>query len=213
MTDPQPEYVWAYPEEKSGRSRRWLMIGLGVIAVIAAVAVVLAFVRPWEHGEPEPVSSASTSPSPSSMVSNSPSPTATATPSATPTPTATASSAPQPLPSTPPTAPPPAADPAVPVFRGKVQPLLDDAATGLSYAQDASSEEGTQIVDQLRDDAGRMSDTVAPSSIADRWRSGVQAYGEALDDLRGAFAKGGSTSAELSSARSALRRLNDLVAG
>ncbi|PYD01499.1 hypothetical protein B4U78_008115 [Microbacterium esteraromaticum] len=213
MTDPQPEYVWAYSEEKSGRSRMWLMIGLGVVAIAVAVGVVLALLRPWENGEPAPVSSASASPSPSSTASNSPSPTATATPSSTPAPTATASSAPQPLPSTPPTVPPPAADPAVPVFRGKVQPLLDDAATGLSYAQDASSEEGTQIADQLRDDAGRMSDTVAPSSIADRWRSGVQAYGESLDKLRSAFAQGGSTSTELSSARSALRKLNDLVAG
>lgn len=209
MTDPQPEYVWAYPEEKSGRSRRWLMIGLGVIAVIAAVAVVLAFVRPWEHGQPEPVSSASTSPSPSSTVSNSPSPTATATPSASPTTTPV----PTPPPSSAPTPPPPLADPSLAVFRGKVQLWLDDAATGLSYAADASGDEGMQIADQLQDDAGRMSDAVAPRSIADRWRSGVQAYGEALDALHGAFAQGGSTSAELSAARSALRELNDIVAG
>lgn len=207
MTDPQPEYVWAYSEEKSGRSRMWLMIGLGVVAIAVAVGVVLALLRPWENGEPAPVSSASASPSPSSTASGSPSPTATPTPSptATPSPTPPASAAP--------TAPPPPADPSLPVFRGKVQPQLDEAATGLSFAEDASGEEGVQIADQLRDDAGRMSDTVAPRSIADRWRFGVQAYGEALDDLRAAFAQGGPASAQLSAARSALRELNELVAG
>ncbi|MEV7631298.1 hypothetical protein AB0N64_02695 [Microbacterium sp. NPDC089318] len=213
MTDPQPEYVWAYPEEKSGRSRMWLMIGLGVIAVIAAAAVVLAFVRPWEHGDPEPVSSASTSPSPSTTASGSPSPTASATPSVTPTPTPTATSAPTPPPSSAPTTPPPPADPALPVFRGKVQPLLDDAATGLSFAADASGDEGIQIADQLRDDAGRLSDMVAPSSIASTWRSRAQEYGRALEALRTAFAQGGSTSSQLSAARSALRSLNEVVAG
>ena len=207
MTDPQPEYVWAYTDEKPGRSRMWLMIGLGVVAIAVAVGVVLALLRPWENGEPAPVSSASASPSPSSTASASPSPTATPTPSptATPSPTPPASAAP--------TAPPPPADPSLPVFRGKVQPQLDEAATGLSFAEDASGEEGVQIADQLRDDAGRMSDTVAPRSIADRWRSGVQAYGESLDRLRDAFAQGGSRSAELSAARSALRELNELIAG
>lgn len=209
MTDPQPEYVWAYTDEKSGRSRMWLMIGLGVVAIAVAVGVVLALLRPWESGEPAPMSSASASPSPSSTASGSPSPTATPTPS--PTPTATPS--PTPPASAAPTTPPPPADPSLPVFRGKVQPQLDEAATGLSFAEDASGDEGVQIADQLRDDAGRMSDTVAPRSIADRWRSGVQAYGEALDDLRAAFAQGGPTGAQLSAARSALRELNELVAG
>ncbi|OIU86615.1 hypothetical protein [Microbacterium sp. AR7-10] len=213
MSDPQPEYVWAYPEEKTGRSRMWLMIGLGAVAVIAAVAIVLAFVRPWENGDPEPVSSASASPAPSAPASGSPSPTAATTPTATATPAPTSSSEPTSSPSSAPTAPPPPADPALPVFRGKVQPLLDDAATGLSYAADASGEEGVQIADQLRDDAGRLSDTVAPSAIADRWRSGVQSYGESLDTLRAAFAQGGSTSSPLSAARAALRSLNELVAG
>jgi cytoskeletal protein RodZ len=213
MTDPQPEYVWAYPDEKSGRSRMWLMIALGTVAVIAAVAIFLAFVRPWEHGDPEPVSTASTSPSPSTTASVSPSPTASATPSATPTPTPTETPAPTTPPTSAPTAPPPPADPALPVFRGKVQPLLDDAVTGLSYAADASGEEGIQIADQLRDDAGRLSDMVAPSSIASAWRSHAQEYGRALESLRAAFAQGGSTSSQLSAARSALRALSDVVAG
>lgn len=209
MTDPQPEYVWAYPEEKSGRSRRWLMIGLGVVAIAVAGGVVLALLRPWEGGEPQPVASSSASPSPTSPASSSPSATATTTPTATPT----ATPSPTLPPSSAPTAPPPLADPSLPVFRGKVQVWLDDAATGLNYAADASGDEGVQIADQLQEDAGRMSDAVAPRSIADRWRSGVQVYGKALDDLRGAFAQGNSTSTELGAARSALSELNELVAG
>ncbi|MFS2280859.1 hypothetical protein V2S04_08550 [Microbacterium sp. OR21] len=207
MTDPQPEYVWAYTNEKPGRSRMWLMIGLGVVAVIAAVAVVLAFVRPWEAGEP--ASSETRSPAPSATASASPSP----TPSATPSPSPTSSPSPAPTPSSAPTAPPAPADPALPVFRGKVQPLLDAAATGLSYAQDASGEEGMQIADELRGDAGRMADTVTPSSIAAEWRSRVQAYGESLDALRAAFGEGTPTSTQLSAARSKLRSLNELIAG
>jgi hypothetical protein len=111
------------------------------------------------------------------------------------------------------TQPPAPSDPALPVFREKVQPRLDDAATGLTYAQDASGEEGVQIADQLRDDAGRLSDVVAPSSIASAWRSGVQEYGQSLDALRAAFVQGGSTSSQLSAARAKLAALNDLVDG
>lgn len=202
MTEPQPEYVWAFPDEKPARSRMWLVVGLVVAAIVVAAAVFLAFLRPWETRQP----TASASPTNSS----SPSPTASAAPSATPTPSPTSSASPSPVPTATPPAP---SDPALPVFRGKVQPLLDDAATGLTYAQDATGEEGVQIADQLREDAGRLSDTVAPQSIASQWGARVQDYGRALDALRTAFAQGGSTGAALTGARSALRELNDLVAG
>ena len=209
MTEPQPEYVWAFPEETPRRSRMWLMIGLAIVAIAVAVAVVLAVVRPWETAA-EPSSSTTSSPTPSASASSTPSvsptPTATPTPSSTPTPVPT--SAPPA-----PTAPPAPSDPALPVFRDKVQPRLDDASTGLTYAQDASGEEGVQIADQLRDDAGRLSDVVAPSSIASAWRSGVQEYGQALDALRAAFVEGGSTSTQLSSARAKLAALKELVGG
>lgn len=205
MTEPQPEYVWAFPEETPRRSRMWLMIGLVVVAIAVAVSVVLAIVRPWETAA-EPSSSPAPSASASSTPSDSPTPSGTPTPSSTPTPTPS---------STPPvqTSPPAPSDPALPVFRDKVQPPLDDASTGLSYAQDASGEEGVQITDQLRDDAGRLSDVAAPSSIASAWRSGVQEYGQALDALRAAFVQGGSTSSQLWAARAKLAALNELIAG
>lgn len=210
MTDPQPEYVWAFSDEKTGRSRVWLVIGLVVVAIAVAVAVFLAFVRPWETAAPVPSSSPTGSATPSASASVTPSSSPSPSVSPTATASATPSTEPNPAPST---APPPPSDPALPVFREKVQPLLDDASTGLSYAEDASGEEGAQIADQLRDDAGRMSDTVAPSSIASSWRSRVQAYGESLDALRTAFAQGGSTRAQLAAARSELGELNGLVAG
>lgn len=207
MTEPQPEYVWAFPEETPRRSRMWLMIGLAVVAITVAVAVVLAVVRPWE-----------TAAGPSSTESPTPSASAPSSPSASPTPltTPTSSSSPTPAPSSAspaPTSPPAPSDPALPVFRDKVQPRLDDASTGLTYAQDASGDEGVQITDQLRDDAGRLSDVVAPSSIAREWRASVQEYGQALDALRAAFMQGGSTSSQLSTARAKLAVLNELIAG
>lgn len=205
MSDQPPEYVWAFPDEKPRRSRVVLIVVLVIAAIIVATAVFLAFLRPWETPKPTASASPTLSPSPTSTISASPSPSATPTPSPSPT------EAPTPTPA-PSVSPPAPADPALPVFRDKVQPLLDDAATGLSFAQDASSDEGVQIADQLRDDAGRMSDTVAPRSIASKWREGVQHYGETLDALRGAFSQGGSTSTALATARAALRDLNELVA-
>lgn len=214
MSDPQPEYVWAYPEERPRRSRAWLIAGLAVAAVAIAAAVFLLFLRPWATADP----SASSTPTARPTASATPTATAstTPTPSATPTATPTATTAPapdvtpEPAPST---APPAPADPAVPVFRQKVQPLLDDAATGLSYAADASGEEGMQIVDQLRGDAGRMSDTVPPRSLAEQWQDGVRNYGQTLDALRAAYAQGEDGSARLDAARAALRELRELISG
>lgn len=202
MSDPQPEYVWAYSDEKRKPARTWLIIGLAVVAVTVAVAVFLALVRPWETTAATPAPSPSASATTSSTPSASPSPTGSATPSQTPT------TAPTPVPSVSPPAP---ADPALPVFRSKVQPLLDDAATGLSYAQDSSGEEGVQIADQLLDDAGRLSDAVAPSPIAPQWSKHVSDYGAGLEVLRVAFEQGASTSSALASARSSLESLVALL--
>lgn len=210
MSDPQPEYVWDFPPERRRGGRAWLIGALVVLAVAIAVGVFLLAARPWEVPAPTPTSSArpTVSPSPSSTTSATPTlpPTPTPTPTA-PIPTATA---PAPIPTASSPAP---ADPALAVFRGKVQPLLDDAGTGLTYASDSSAQEGVQIVDQLRGDAGRLSDAVAPSSIAQNWASGVRDYGAALDRLRAAFEAGSSTAAPLADARSARNALADLVAG
>jgi len=209
MTEPQPEYVWAFPPEKP-RGRLGLVIGLSIAAVVIAAAAVLLLLRPWESPAPTPAASPSTSASATPGVSAAPTP--TTTPSTTPTPGPGATPAPTasaPV-TTPPSAPVPT-DPGLAVFRTKVQPLLGDAATGLDYAQDASRDEGLQIAAQLRDDAGRMSDMVAPRPIAGEWREGVQSYGRALETLRAAFDRGSSTDAAVASAHAALRRLNDLV--
>lgn len=207
MSEPQqPEYVWAFPPEKPRGGRGWLIGVLVAVAVVIAIGVVLLVLRPWAAAEPAPSPSSSVTPNPSPSGSATPSSTPTGAPS--PTPTATV------VPSPPATATPPApGDPTLPVFRNKMQPLLDDAGTGLSYARDSAAQEGVQLVAQLQGDAGRMSDAVAPSSIAQEWSDRVSAYGAALDRLHTAFDSGASTSGPLSAAQSALDELQDLVDG
>lgn len=206
MSEREPEYVWAFPPERRRGGRGWLIGVLAAAAVVIAVGVALMFIRPWESAAPAPTPS----PSPSATASAAPTPTVTptTTPTASPTPTATA-----PPPPSATATPPPPTDPALPVFRTKVQPLLNDAETGLSYASDSDAQEGVQIVDQLRGDAGRMADAVAPSSISVQWANGVRNYGASLDTLRTAFENGSATAGALSSARSALGELQDLIGG
>ena len=61
MSEPQPEYVWAFPPEKPKRGRVWLIAGLAVVAVAIVGVLLWAFLRP---GAPVagPTSSASASP-------------------------------------------------------------------------------------------------------------------------------------------------------
>lgn len=211
MSQPQePEYVWAFPPEKPRGGRGWLIGVLIVAAVLIAAGIALLVIRPWTAAEPAPSPSASTTPT--STPSHTPS--ASATPSSTPTSTPSPVPTETVIPSPPTTATPPApGDPGLPVFRTKVQPLLDDAATGLSYVRDSRGQEGVQLVDQLQGDAGRMADAVAPSSIAGAWSDRVGAYGTALDRLRTAFELGASTALPLSTAQSALSELQDVVDG
>ena len=206
MSGPQPEYVWAFPPEKPKPGRLWMIILLALVAIAIAVGVFLMFLRPWERPAPAPTDTATASASPSARPSNSPSPTPSDTPSATPTPTATPSPTANP-------SQPPVGDPDLAVFRDRVQPRLDDAATGLSYARDADSAEGMQLVDQLRIDVGWMADAVAPRSIAGEWNDRVAAYGRSLDALRVAFEKGTAISAPLAAAEAALRELNTVLEG
>ena len=58
MSEQQPEYVWAYPEEKPKRGRTWLIVGLAVAAVVIAVLVFWLFLRPGA-----PLASATATPS------------------------------------------------------------------------------------------------------------------------------------------------------
>ncbi|MBY6060678.1 hypothetical protein [Microbacterium esteraromaticum] len=205
MSEQQPEYVWAFPPEKRRGGRSWLIGVLVVAAVVLAGAVALMLIRPWNDA-PAPAVTSSVTPMPTPTASESLTPTPIPTPTSTPTPLPTA---PLPPPTT--AAPPTPADPELGVFRGNVQPLLDDAARGLSFAGDSTGAEGVQLVDQLQGDAGRMSDAVAPRSIANEWADRVSAYGAALDKLRAAFETGTSTGSPLAAAESAQKRLQQLL--
>lgn len=190
----QPRAEWIFPEQKKSRKGRiWLIIGL-VVAVIAIAAVLLFFLIP-RGGTPGPDSSASPSPS--------------LTPSASPSPSD--STEPEPEPSTDPT-PPPAPDPDLETFTSQVQPRLADATRGLDLVQD-NMDVGAQIVDSLQQDADVLSDTAAPSSMADDWSAAVSEYAGALKDLRAALDGGSEPQAALDAARAALSRLNALIEG
>lgn len=204
MSEPQPEYVWAFPEEKPKRGRVWLIVVLSVAALLIAAFVFWMFVRPSVPdavATPAPTLSASASPSPSAT------PSATSTP--TPTPTATPTSVPTTVPTTP--APPKPVDPNVATFRAKVAPVLDDARTGLQIAAESDAQEATQNVGFLQEDAGRMADYIAPGSIAAQWNSRLTDYSRSLQNLRTAYEKGGPANSELAAAKAALTALNKVV--
>lgn len=184
----QPEAVWVFPEKKSNKGRIWLIVGLAIAALVI-VAVVLIFVIP-RGGVPQPTPSAST--------------TATSTP--TPTPTATATETPDPEQTQ-----PPVPDPDLATFAEQVQPRLDDAATGLGFMSDATGQEAVQIVDSLQQDAERLSDAAAPSSISSKWYSAVDQYAAKLGALRSAVEGGSGTQAALEGATAALNDLRAVV--
>lgn len=199
MTEPQPEYVWAYSSEKPRRGRVLLIVGLAVAAIAIAAVVFGLFFRPGTPGA-EP----SATPSPSATASPAP----TSSPSATPTPTPTPTASPTPV-----TTPPPPADPDLATFRDKVTPVLETAATGLGYARDEGGMAAMQDIMLLQQDAQRLAEYVAPSSIAQRWGDALSAYSRALEPLRAAYERGEDARSEDQTASAALRELNDVVAG
>lgn len=204
MSDEQrPRAEWIFPEQKkSNKGRVWLIIGLSVLAV-AIVGALLFFLLP-RGGEPEP------SPTPTDSASATPTPTATATP--TPTPTATPTATPTVAPTQEPeTTPPPVPDPDIPTFATLVQPRLDDASTGLSIAAESGGEEAAQVVDSLQQDAGRLSDAAAPSSISSAWYESVGQYNARLGELRSAIESGADAQGAVDAAAAALQNLRALV--
>jgi Na+-transporting methylmalonyl-CoA/oxaloacetate decarboxylase gamma subunit len=190
MSSEQPEVRWApLPPAPKRTGRVWLLVGLGV-AVVAIVLAFLIFVLPGGF-KPEPTPTAS------------PSPTATTT--AAPTPTAT----PDPEPSAPATDAPTPPDPDLATFRDRVAPWLDDAATGLEFIGDSSTDEAQSIVSTLQEDAQRLSDAQPPSAIAGQWHRDVDTYLERLSDLESAVSSGADTSAAVEAARASLELLRD----
>jgi len=195
MSEPQPEYVWAFPPEKPKRGRVWLIVGLAVVAVAIVAGLLWLFLRP---ATPAPVPTATTSASPSASAS----PTPSMSPSASPTPT-------QP----PATTAPPVPDPALSVFQGKVSPVLNNAQRGLQIVGESDPQEAAQNVGFLQEDAGRLAEVVAPDSIASRWSTGLDTYATSLQALRKAYEGGTAADRELSATKSALKALTDIAAG
>lgn len=185
----QPEAVWVFPEKKNN-GRIWLIVILA-IAAVAIVGVLLFFFLPRDS-EPDPT----------------PSPTGSA--SVTPSPTPTASSTDAPTEETEPTQPP-VPDPDMPTFVEQVQPRLDDAATGLGFVADMNGQEAVQVVDTLQQDAERLSDAAAPSSIASEWYPAVGQYSARLGELRSMVEGGSGTQNTLDAATAALNELRELV--
>ncbi len=192
MSEQPPELRWAPNEPKPrNRGRLWLIVGLVVAAlVIAGVLLFLLFPR---GGSPEPTASASPTRSATTA------PATPATPSAEPEPTAPVDT------------PPPVVDPTVEAFRDQVTPWLDDAMRGLDIVSESSSQESLPVIDTLREDAQRLSDSPPPASIDPQWREGVSAYAQGLAELRSAASAGSGTEAALDAARAAALDLRSIV--
>lgn len=189
MSEPTPELRWAPVEPKPKNTGRvWLIIGI-VVAALAIVGALLFFLLP--RGE-EPAPGAS----------GSPSPTGTTAPSASPSPTETR---------TPQTTPPAPVDPTVDVFREQVGGWLTDAPRGLDIIAGATGDDALAVMDSLEQDARRLSDAQPPSSIAQQWRDGVDAYSKRLADLHAAITDGSDTAASIDAARAAVTDLQTLV--
>lgn len=201
MSEQQPEYIWAPTDETPKRGRVWLIVGLAVAAVAIAVAAFWLFLRPGA-----PLASATPTASASPSASVSPSASASATESATPS--AAPSEAPEPS-MTPVTTPPPPVDPSVDAFRGQVGGWLNDALTGLDIVADSRGSDAVPVVDNLRDDAQRLAEVPAPSSISSDWNEAVSDYSGRLTELRKAVSSGSDVSVD--AARVSAQRLRDLV--
>lgn len=187
--DPTP--TWVFAEQKRGnRGGIWLIVVLSLLA-IAIVVTLLFFLVP--RGD--------------AVIAPSPSPTASQTgSSATPstTPSEVPAESPEPT-------PPPVPDPDLETFADQVGPWLDDARRGLEIVRSQTGQDAVQVVDTLQQDAGRLSDTPAPSSIASDWNARVTAYADALGALRAAYENGSEP--HLDETDAALDAVRELLPG
>lgn len=208
----QPEAVWVFPEEKkSNKGGIWLIIVLSVLAV-AIVGLLLFYLLP-PGGDPEPTATptATDSVTPSPTPSPTPTPTATSTPTPTPTSTPIATPTPTPVPPEEPVpTQPPAANPDYDTFAAEVSPPLNDASTGLSIVAEGGPD-AAEVVGNLQQDAGRLSDTAAPVDIEGAWADAVTQYAARLADLRAAFDNGADPQPALDAASAALQNVRAVV--
>lgn len=191
----EQQYLWAPTPDKPKRGRVWLIVMLAVVALVIVGVLLWTFLRPATPAA-EPTPSTSSTP----------------TASASPTPTARPTSGPSPT-QAPVTSPPPPQAPDLGAFRANVSPVLTDAQRGLQIVHESDPQEAVQNIGLLQEDAGRLADVIAPSSIASRWDSGLDTYAASLQALRSAYENGTSADRPLSDATSALKTLNDIVAG
>ncbi|MFJ2505649.1 hypothetical protein [Microbacterium sp. NPDC087592] len=199
MDEPQPELRWApLPPQPKRTGRIWLIVGLSV-AALAIVGLLLFFLLP--RGD-APAPSESASPTPTASV------TPTSTPTPTPTPTATTAPEPEPTPAL---TPPPATDPTIEVFRGQVSGWLNSAPRGLDIIAGASGQDALPVVDTLQQDAQRLSDAQAPSSIASKWYDGVTDYAQRLTQLQAAITNDSGVAAAVDAARTSVNALRSLA--
>lgn len=202
----QPEYIWDFGRRRRHPGRVWLIVGLTAAAIAIAAALFMMFGLPHMTGGSlsRPVPTSSEVPSAAPAVT--PSATPTQTSPATPPPTHT----PEPAPAPPSPAP---ADPGLADFRNKVAPVLEAAKTGLAYAREEGGMAAMQDVMLVQQDAERLTESVAPSSVAQRWADAVEDYARTLEALRSAYERGQDAASADRAATAALNRLNDIVNG
>lgn len=189
----QPRAEWIFPEQKKSNKRRiWLIIGLSVVVVAIVGALLFLFLLRGGDQKPE----------------STPSPSASRSATATPTPTASVApiETPAPPPTTPVTEAPTPPDPDLGAFREKVGYLLSDADTGLGFVNGASGSDAAALIDQLLQDAQRLSDAQAPTSISSDWTTGVDEYASELQNMRADAAGGGTPDTAAAGEKVALLR-------
>ncbi|WP_417508314.1 hypothetical protein [Microbacterium sp.] len=199
MSDDQqagPEWIFAQQKQRD-KAQIWWIIGFVIFALLI-IGTLLFFLIP--RGD-------DTSPAPIHPPTATPTPSPTSTQTSTPAPTSPSTTSPidEPL-----LTQPPVPDPDLETFAAQVQPRLDDAVHGLDLVTQ-NLDLGAQIVDSLQQDATILSDTAAPSSIAEDWNKAVTQYATKLADLRGTYSNGANPQPALDAATAALQKVRALV--
>ena len=192
----QPGPEWIFAEQKSrDKGQIWSIVGIVVFGLLIVGALLFFLIPRGEDLSPSPTST--------------PTPTTTTTPTASPTPTPSSPSTAVPTGEPQPTQPA-VPDPDLDTFAAQVQPRLDDAVHGLDLVSN-NLDLGAQIVDSLQQDTTILSDTPAPSSIADDWSAAVAQYATKLVELRATYDNGSDPQPTLDAATAALQKVRALV--